>query len=170
MFQLLTGIFWYAPVCTVHLPHTDPPPQPRHGLSEDHGSISPSCFLLQLHCHKSLSIRPPQDETWLHSPTKKAPEVVQLNKTKQNKKPLKFYFKRMYSSANGSYCVLHLSSGSQRYLTDPAIPAQRKRQCLKYLLQTIMYLTLKYASGCLHFFRRALKKTQKTKPERLPAL
>lgn len=76
----------------------------------------------------------------------------------------------MYSSANGSYCVLHLSSGSQRYLTDPAIPAQRKRQCLKYLLQTIMYLTLKYASGCLHFFRRALKKTQKTKPERLPAL
>lgn len=54
----------------------------------------------------------------------------------------------MCSSSSGGYCVSVYHRAVR--VIDPAIPAQRKRQCLKFVLETIIYLTF--------FFRRALKK------------
>lgn len=53
---------------------------------------------------------------------------------------------------------------------DPTIPAQRKRQCLKFLLETIMYLTLKHESFCFYFFGGHKKKKKENKTRRLPTL
>lgn len=49
---------------------------------------------------------------------------------------------------------------------DPATPAQRKRQCLKFLLETIMYLTLKHGSACAWLLEEGIKKKNKKKKEK----
>lgn len=41
-FQTLTGIFWFAPSYIVHLPHTDPLPQPDKGYCRTTALLSPT--------------------------------------------------------------------------------------------------------------------------------